>query len=293
MGRDEMIKNDKSLLSWLERLDVVLVRFEKAWHDGEAPRIEMYLEEVEEPERSLLLRELMGLELELDSGTGRFPDLSDYLRRFAGDLRLIDQVFRDEERPRDSNTRDHSGVPTPSDDVARLCEGTETTEDPPHAKGGPSTRHTRMRFGESRRTRHLPRISRRMGRAGSGARWRLSRHQFTETHSLLKSTSGDKQFGRYRLLRVLGQGAFGRVHLAIRRRAQAASRDQGADSGSVPEPGDADRYLAEARIVATLDHPNIVPVYDLGRTGGWLGLCRLQVHCGPHARRAVSGAARG
>ena len=83
---------------------------------------------VEESERSLLLRELMWLELELERGAGRFPDRSDYRRRFAGDLRLIDQVFREEERPRDSNTPRSFGVPTPSDDVARLCEGTETTE---------------------------------------------------------------------------------------------------------------------------------------------------------------------
>jgi len=92
------------------------------------------------------------------------------------------------------------------------------------------------------------------------------RHQFTETHSLLKSTSGNKQFGRYQLLRVLGQGAFGRVHLAFDEELQR----QVAIKVPTPErflnPSDAERYLAEARIVATLDHPNIVPVYDVGRT---------------------------
>jgi serine/threonine protein kinase len=34
---------------------------------------------------------------------------------------------------------------------------------------------------------------------------------------------------------------------------------------------DVQRYLAEARIVASLDHPGIVPVHDVGRTEG--GLC--------------------
>src|SRR5262249_6415687 len=36
-------------------------------------------------------------------------------------------------------------------------------------------------------------------------------------------------------------------------------------------PADVEQYLAEARTLAQLDHPNIVSVHDLGRTGD--GLC--------------------
>ena len=44
-------------------------------------------------------------------------------------------------------------------------------------------------------------------------------------------------------------------------------------------PEDVDAYLTEARDLARLDHPGIVPVYDVGRTDD--GLCsRLQVHRG-------------
>ena len=93
MGRDDATSNDRSLLAWLVRLDLALVRFEAAWHAGESPRIEAYLEGAEEPERSLLLRELMELEMELDRGAGRPPDPVDYRRRFPGDSTLVDQVF--------------------------------------------------------------------------------------------------------------------------------------------------------------------------------------------------------
>jgi len=34
----------------------------------------------------------------------------------------------------------------------------------------------------------------------------------------------------------------------------------------VPRAEDVEAYLAEGRTVAGLDHPNIVPVYDIGRT---------------------------
>ena len=39
----------------------------------------------------------------------------------------------------------------------------------------------------------------------------------------------------------------------------------------VAGPGDVEAYLAEARTLARLDHPNIVPVHDVGRTDD--GLC--------------------
>ena len=67
-------------------------------------------------------------------------------------------------------------------------------------------------------------------------------------------------------IRVLGEGGFGRVYLAY----DADLHREVAVK--VPLAGDASRfldveaYLREARIVARLSHPNIVPVYDVGRT---------------------------
>ena len=34
----------------------------------------------------------------------------------------------------------------------------------------------------------------------------------------------------------------------------------------IPKPEDAEAYLTEARMVADLDHPGIVPVHDVGST---------------------------
>ncbi len=39
----------------------------------------------------------------------------------------------------------------------------------------------------------------------------------------------------------------------------------------ITAPEDVEAYLNEARILAWLDHPNIVPVHDVGRTED--GLC--------------------
>lgn len=77
---------------------------------------------------------------------------------------------------------------------------------------------------------------------------------------------GDQRMGRYRLVRLLGEGAFGRVWLGQ----DAELRRYVAIKVPTPErfqkPEDAAAYLAEARTVASLDHPHIVPVHDVGRT---------------------------
>jgi serine/threonine protein kinase/Tfp pilus assembly protein PilF len=77
-----------------------------------------------------------------------------------------------------------------------------------------------------------------------------------------------EQFGRYRIVRKLGQGGMGAVYLA---------HDTQLDrlvALKVPhftdEEGDEilERFFREARSAATLQHPNICPVYDVGVQDG-------------------------
>ena len=72
------------------------------------------------------------------------------------------------------------------------------------------------------------------------------------------------EIGRYRILRVLGQGGFGTVLLAEDQQLnrQVAIKLPHGDILS----SDATPYLEEARMVAHLDHEHIVPVYDVGST---------------------------
>ena len=77
--------------------------------------------------------------------------------------------------------------------------------------------------------------------------------------------------GRYRVIRLLGQGGFGRVYLARDDELDRPVAIKVPNPERVAGPEDVEAYLAEARTLAKLDHPNIVPVYDVGRTDD--GLC--------------------
>lgn len=77
---------------------------------------------------------------------------------------------------------------------------------------------------------------------------------------------GVSQIGRYRIDRMLGQGAFGIVYLGYDEELERQVAIKVPTNDRFQKPKDAEAYLAEARMVASLDHPCIVPVYDVGRT---------------------------
>jgi len=76
------------------------------------------------------------------------------------------------------------------------------------------------------------------------------------------------QFGRYRILRALGQGAMGTVYLAedTQLGRQIALKTPHFTDDSTQES--LERFYREARTAATLRHPNICPVHDVGEFEG-------------------------
>ena len=77
--------------------------------------------------------------------------------------------------------------------------------------------------------------------------------------------------GRYRVTARLGAGAFGVVYKAHDDDLQRDVAIKVPHRHRIATAADVEAYLAEARMLATLDHPGIVPVHDVGRTAD--GLC--------------------
>ncbi len=76
------------------------------------------------------------------------------------------------------------------------------------------------------------------------------------------------RFGRYRIVKKLGQGGMGAVYLAedtqLGRRVALKVPHFSAEDG----PAVIERFHREARAAAAIDHPNVCPVYDTGEIYG-------------------------
>lgn len=75
-----------------------------------------------------------------------------------------------------------------------------------------------------------------------------------------------EQIGRYRVERLLGMGGFGLVYLAQDEVLNRPVAIKVPHDSMVSGPEVSQLYLAEARTVANLNHPNIAAVYDAGTT---------------------------
>src|SRR5258706_6520835 len=95
-----------------------------------------------------------------------------------------------------------------------------------------------------------------------------SAYQPDATRAPGESLAGPSDFptriGRYRVERILGEGGFGVVYLAYDEQLQRLVAVKVPHAHRIRAAGNVEAYLKEARTVARLDHPAIVPVYDVG-----------------------------
>jgi serine/threonine protein kinase len=76
------------------------------------------------------------------------------------------------------------------------------------------------------------------------------------------------QVGRYRIIKKLGQGGMGAVYLAHDTQLDRAVALKVPHFGPDAGPQMLERFYREARAAATIHHPNLCPVYDVGESQG-------------------------
>ena len=109
----------------------------------------------------------------------------------------------------------------------------------------------------------------------------------SEPTSVKESPPG-QMLGRYQLERQLGAGSFGEVWLAFDPLLKRSVAIKFPREDRAWTPGEIDQFLAEGRKVARLEHPNILPIYDVNYQGSTCYLVSKFV-AGGDLTRLISG----
>jgi serine/threonine protein kinase len=239
-------------------IDVIATPFDRAWRAGQRPRIEDYLADISEPRRGQLLEELLRVERENREILGEAPTLEEYRSRFPGAEAVVDAVYGARpaslgatipQKPAGAMTLkapDPGGIDggqqlcRPDPDARPVVSWIPRAENPPDA--GVS-----FFLGSRRRTEvTLSAIS-------------------ADQSGLFPFLNDEWGVERYAPIRSLGEGAFGVVYLADDRELNRKVALKLPKRPRITSEQDAVDFLFEARNLATLDHPGIVPIYDVGR----------------------------
>lgn len=86
-----------------------------------------------------------------------------------------------------------------------------------------------------------------------------------DTRALLPIKGAERLAGRYQLRQKIGEGGMGTVYVAHDSELDREVAVKMLASALVNDPEVVERFEREAKLTAGLDHPNIVPIYDVGR----------------------------
>jgi hypothetical protein len=93
--------------------------------------------------------------------------------------------------------------------------------------------------------------------------------------------SSPRAFGEFELLSEIASGGMGIVYKARHRRLNRVVAVKTIKPGALrPSREMVSRLRMEAKVIAALDHPNIVPLYDIGEQGGYPYLVLKLFPCG-------------
>jgi tetratricopeptide (TPR) repeat protein/tRNA A-37 threonylcarbamoyl transferase component Bud32 len=242
-----MLNADQSLpIAALEQIHRECEQFEDSWGSGAARKMEEFLADQQEPVRSALLRELLKVELELRQKLAETVEPNEYRQRFPDDIELVDSVFlwfrsrflrMGGEEQHDTGRLDLPDEPTPRFPIRLNC---------PHCRNP-------IAIVEEDEKEEVVCPS-------CGSSFHLE-----PGHSASWAPENLPQLDKFKLKEAVGRGAFGTVYRAEDIELGRTVAVKIPRSGTFATREDEDRFVREARNVAQLSHPGIVPVFAVGR----------------------------
>ena len=228
MPSDRPQSEDVLPASQFARVDEISMTFEGAWQRGETPDLRQHLEQLKGPQSAQRVLFEELLALEI------------HYRRQRGEQpepASYQKQFPDLAELIQQTFRDELLTRTPASDAAHLSSSFHDTDDLSGEADQSTSRSDSIQATENRPPSQD------------------CRHQ-------------SEEFGRYQIVRQIGEGNFGRVYLANDPQLDRQVAIKVSGSKFFPSHESAFRFLNEARKAAQLDkHPGIVTVHDVGTKG--------------------------
>jgi len=270
----------------LARHEEVIQRFEEAWARGESPAIESYLALEESAAQVRLLAELVHADLECRLKAGESAQVVEYLRRYP-ELKGNPNVALDLIEAEWKMRRRRGDQPR----LADYCERYPDLADGLQARWGEQDTAEQVKAEAS--TQSAAAIS--TGEWDHDAAATVTHAPGAELASDPEGKAGDsaaREVAGHEILSVLGRGGMGVVYKARHLRLQRLVALKMILAGEHAAPEHRERFLAEGRAVARLQHPRIVQIYEIGEHEG-LPFFSMEFVAGGSLQRRLGGAPQG
>ncbi len=244
----------------------LLVRFEDLWRQNASPSIEEFLKEAARQEAEIdelpYLVELIHIDLEYGIKAGQPTRIETYLDRFP-------RIRSDEETlvgliATEFELLQAAGTNVSAQDYQERFPNisgplSQTLKTIPAASQRPQRQMICPTCGnEFANEDHQDDSTIFCKQCGSTIR-------LEQDHTLSWQDKSLPQVGRFQLLRAVGRGAFGTVYRARDTELDRIVAVKVPRSGSFANEADERRFIREGKSTARLRHPNIVPVFEVGR----------------------------
>jgi serine/threonine protein kinase len=249
MTNESRVSTDALPPSLVERLDEVCDRFEAAWKCTKAkdqpPRIEDFLGTVPEPERSILLRELIALDVAYRQRAGHQPKEEEYRARFP----LLDSAQLANLLGAQLAAGGVDVVPAASTVQTYDFRGADPVVSPEGIRIRCPHCHNPIQLIDNSPDEVLC--------PGCGSSFRVREARQTTTIGAMRP------LGKFQLLQRVGLGAFGAVWRARDTELDRIVALKIPHASLLVSEVDLERFNREARAAAQLRHPGIVTVHEV------------------------------
>lgn len=278
----------------VQEVEPACKRFESEWQAGNKPRIAEFLTGKQDPVRSVLLRELLLLDVKYRQKAGDEPRAAEYLQcLMPSDRELIHGVFG--ESPTQTNhilTETYTFLPGASSPNATPGQPQKPDHQPSHGKRPSGTKPANAKavpegppleklIGSLTECglmtadevqaflSSLPSESR--PTTGKDLAESLYRHKKLtkfQVQAVYQGKTRGLVVGNYVVLDQIGKGGMGAVYKARHRRMDREVALKLLPSQSTKSEEAVKRFHREVKAAARLSHPNIVPAYDADEAKG-------------------------